>query len=109
MKKVPEGFIQLSFENGQDITAQQFNNEYDKGHFFIYIELKNNQFSPKINLPNADTLDPLRGSIIKIVNESTCSSIVSCPSGASSLDFTLDSGKDFSALGHPGLGWKIVI
>ncbi|EPL6456940.1 MULTISPECIES: hypothetical protein [Providencia] len=107
MSDMQKWFVKLQFENGKDITISQFESEYEKGNYFIYIELTKDNFSPNIYLPNASTLDPISGSIIHVINESSDSSKVHTLIETSSSEFILPAGMTLIALGNPNLGWSI--
>lgn len=107
MPNILDGFVEMSFENGKDITAQQIDAEYVKGNNFLYIELTDNKFAPNINLPNSNSLDPLKGSIIKIVNNSAHLSTLYYQVETAIFNIPILSSTDVSVYGHPGLGWDI--
>lgn len=72
-----EGFFEFEFENGQVITGKQLKAVYDDGHTFIHIDLTDTHFSPEITLFNGSELNPIRGGIIRIDNNSSMSTLVS--------------------------------
>ncbi|WP_066752871.1 hypothetical protein, partial [Proteus myxofaciens] len=100
-----EGFYEFSFENGQEITAQELKAIYDKKNYFINIDLTEERFSPKITLFSATELNEAPGGIIRIDNQSSKTSLLVWD--PNSQPIKVMPGDTCSVHGTKNYGWAI--